>query len=1267
MGLHHRLRNKAYWILCGLIANMSTCAYASFSIEPVADATVYEGTAYTSPWPIITGSVNGSLSFYLIGLDSGELSVSDFTGVVSLSARDYENPEDANGDNIYQVNLVAIDSTYQIATTSWTIEVLDLPPLSFTIAPVADDSISENLSYTGPAMSISGTAIGPIQYVAVGVDQTSYSVDSQNGVVSMTPRDYEHPTDDNGDNIYQISVAANDADGNEVDRVTWQLSITDVADSDSDNDGVLDETEIAEGTDPFDINDFKDTDNDGTPDALESDSDADGIPNVTEDSGYQPYADNDEDAVADYLDADDRGDGQPANCTDIDSNAVCDLGQPLDPIYDFDQDGIANHADFDSDNDYLPDVIETATDTDMDGHPNYLDRDSDNDGIPDVVESGITASDSDGDQIPDAFDTDIVGGTDINGDGINDFVRPRETDGDGIYDYRDVDSDNDTIPDALEGPSGTDSNSNGIDDRFDVLITGGIDSNQDGITDGINAIDTDGDGTPDYLAKDSDGDGIGDQIESGSQGLDTDMDGIDDQFDADNNTGTDSNADGILENTLRHSDNDGAPDFRDLDADNDGLTDVYEAGGEDEDENGLLDADAPAITLPTDTDADLLADYIEVDSDNDGDFDILASGYSSFDANLDGQIDITTDPDADGIDNSVDTAPTQYGLEPRDTDGDGLTDDVDPDDDNDNISDLVEGDLDTDMDGIPDHQDPDSDNDGISDLIESGSLANIGDSNTNGIDDSLDVLITGGNDANNDGFDDAFLPVDSDGDGTPDYRDFDSDNDTVPDNTEATDTAAMSSDTDSDGIDDSFDVDISLGVDTNNDGIDDDIVPVPDTDQDGKPDYQDTDSDNDKIPDNLENDDINGDNIPDRLQADGEVKTAESAGSMHWLLLVLLSVMVIWRSATARKILAALSILASCSLQAETEWVCGNYISWPDSEPAFESCYYLGAGVGMSTLEPDTEQSSWNRETDSDSGFKVYGGYHFAPNWFAEFVYADLGKADMKSAHTLITTTETVAYDATALFAGYYLPVNRWIQLPVEPFVKLGMASVATTSSTDMLTLESEESSQLAAGFGAQWRFKPRWSLRAEYESFASDASLLSLSVAYWLGGKQHYYEVPPAPAPQPEPEPEVVVLDDDGDGIPNELDICASTPKGAEANEQGCAVYQGRLPDVNLQSDSTELTEASYEPLDKAVAALKKFPETHIEIQAHTDSRGTESYNQALSERRATAVMDYLIKQGISAERLSIRGFGETKPIADNKTAEGRAKNRRVEFAVVE
>jgi outer membrane protein OmpA-like peptidoglycan-associated protein len=96
-----------------------------------------------------------------------------------------------------------------------------------------------------------------------------------------------------------------------------------------------------------------------------------------------------------------------------------------------------------------------------------------------------------------------------------------------------------------------------------------------------------------------------------------------------------------------------------------------------------------------------------------------------------------------------------------------------------------------------------------------------------------------------------------------------------------------------------------------------------------------------------------------------------------------------------------------------------------------------------------------------------------------------------------------------------------------------------------------------------------------------------------------------------------------------------------------------------------SDLGDSAKDNLNKLVAILNKYPNTNIEIQGHTDSRGTDEYNMALSLRRANAVRDYLASQGIAATRMTTRGFGESAPAYSNDTPEGMAQNRRVEFLI--
>lgn len=98
---------------------------------------------------------------------------------------------------------------------------------------------------------------------------------------------------------------------------------------------------------------------------------------------------------------------------------------------------------------------------------------------------------------------------------------------------------------------------------------------------------------------------------------------------------------------------------------------------------------------------------------------------------------------------------------------------------------------------------------------------------------------------------------------------------------------------------------------------------------------------------------------------------------------------------------------------------------------------------------------------------------------------------------------------------------------------------------------------------------------------------------------------------------------------------------------------------------DKSNLSEEAKTNLDKLVKVLNSYPDTDIEVQGHTDSKGSTGYNQSLSERRAATVSGYLTGKGITVKRITIKGFGEAFPKYDNKTDDGRTQNRRVEFLI--
>lgn len=688
--------------------------------------------------------------------------------------------------------------------------------------------------------------------------------------------------DSDGDGISDAVEGLNDSDGDEV---------SDYLDLDSDNDSIPDAQEGG-----------GDTDSDGTPDYLDKDSDEDGIQDSLE--GEQ---DADNDGIANYRDLDSDGDGIPdadeltrdsdgdfvANFLDPDSDGdgVSDM---LEGAADFDEDGVPNYLDLDSDDDGILDITEGGLDEDGDGQLDYLDIDADNDGITDAQEG---TGDSDGDGLVDSLDNDS------DNDGISDLIEGlTDTDGDGIANYLDLDSDGDGITDNEEFPQG-DSDADGIRNAYD------IDSDNDTIPDSVEGlIDTDGDTVSDYIDLDSDNDGVSDLAESGvNASVDVNNDGrVDGDVGANGfldsvETAVDSGLidynDDNIEDVNVDTDSDGIADFRDLDSDNDGLSDLIESGFSDNDNNALLDDftdtngdgvnDLTNFAPAADVDHDGLPNRIDSDSDGDGLYDVVEADGS--DVDNDGIVDGFDDSDGDGRDDNA-------ALVDVDTDADGVADRLDTDSDNDSITDFEEGAVDTDADGISDYRDVDSDNDGIDDRSETTAdfdedgVANYRDTDSDG--DGNSDADEGALDSDSDGVSDAYdldsdndgIPdreegsADTDGDGLADFVDLDSDNDGVSDLVESGSNTARDTDGNDqadgpyggNGLADNLETGIDSGqTDHNGDGTIDHAV---DTDGDSVPDYLDLDSDNDGLTDAVESavNDSDNDGVTDRLDLDSD-------------------------------------------------------------------------------------------------------------------------------------------------------------------------------------------------------------------------------------------------------------------------------------------------------------------------------------------------------------------------------------------------------------
>ncbi|MCG3398872.1 Ig-like domain-containing protein [Staphylococcus massiliensis] len=765
-------------------------------------------------------------------------------------------------------------------------------------------------------------------------------------------------------------------------------------DTDSDGDGILNKDESDETSSDItdknndgkpDVSTQLDTDNDGTPDYLDNDDDNDGVSDADEavlglnpkliDSNSNGVPDGDEDADGDTISNKDESDTTISTFTDKDQDGVADINTALDT----DHDGQPDHEDNDDDNDGINDSDEALLGL------NPKSADSDNNGTADGDE------DSDGDTIPNKDESyeNANAPTDKDGDGNPDVLTQLDTDSDGTPDHLDTDDDNDGVNDADEAvlglnPKLADSDNNGKPDgdedadgdtilnkdESDASSSQQTDKDGDGQPDINTALDTDHDGQPDHEDNDDDNDGLSDEDEQllnlDPMNSDSDGDGVidgDEDADAD---GTPNSKDDYPSDAKRHidkqldTDGDGIPNYIDSDDDNDGLSDEIERllnldpVNPDSDGDGVIDGDEDAdadgttnanddypndakrqIDKQLDTDGDGIPNHLDSDDDNDGLSDeierLLNLDPVNPDSDGDGVIDGDEDADADGTTNANDDYPSDAKRQidkQLDTDGDGIPNHIDSDDDNDGLSDEIErllnldpmnsdsdgdglkdgdedadGDgtsnskddypndvkrqidkqLDTDGDGIPNRIDSDDDNDGLSDEVER--LLNLDplnpDSDRNGvIDGDEDTDQDGTPNSNDDYPNDATHLVDkqldSDGDGIPNHIDSDDDNDGLSDEVERLlNLDPMNPDSDGDGVTDGDEDTDADGTPNVNDDYPQDatrqVNKQLDSDGDGIPNYLDSDDDNDGLSDEIErllnldpmNPDSNGDGIKD--------------------------------------------------------------------------------------------------------------------------------------------------------------------------------------------------------------------------------------------------------------------------------------------------------------------------------------------------------------------------------------------------------------------
>lgn len=368
------------------------------------------------------------------------------------------------------------------------------------------------------------------------------------------------------------------------------------------------------------------------------------------------------------------------------------------------------------------------------------------------------------------------------------------------------------------------------------------------------------------------------------------------------------------------------------------------------------------------------------------------------------------------------------------------------------------------------------------------------------------------------------------------------------------------------------------------------------------------------------------------------------------------------------------------------------------SAGAQEAMWYLGGNGGLGKANID-EQEIRNdllaagldvtefRKDDEHFGFKVYAGFPLSRFFSLEAGYFDLGDFSF-TAVTLPagTLVEQLTVRGVNLDVLLTLPLTEVFSTFVRAGANYAEAKVSFAGAGAVTVLEEsrrERDTHYKFGLGVEYALNDSLGLRAEAERYRindavgnrGDIDLYSLGLLYRFGGQQRPAVAVPA-QPQPTaalpqvapPPPASRPLDSDNDGVTDDLDKCPGTPAGVAVDRDGCPLRGSiTLEGVVFEYDSAMLTMESRRLLDVIARDLVKYARLRVEMQGHTDSVGSDGYNQALSRRRAESVRQYLVEQGVSADRLTARGYGEAQPIDDNGSETGRSRNRRVVMDVLE
>jgi len=325
----------------------------------------------------------------------------------------------------------------------------------------------------------------------------------------------------------------------------------------------------------------------------------------------------------------------------------------------------------------------------------------------------------------------------------------------------------------------------------------------------------------------------------------------------------------------------------------------------------------------------------------------------------------------------------------------------------------------------------------------------------------------------------------------------------------------------------------------------------------------------------------------------------------------------------------------------------GSVPSTADYTPG-RSSWYVGGGLGISRLDPDSFCRCISIDDENDLAFNLYAGIDLTKRFAIEAQFAELGQSDIAFLGEPVGGIDYRVAGATGLlylFDTSGFSGNRALDGGLSFYVKAGGGILDNSSRLDFV---QNNDTQFWIGAGLQLGFDNGWALRAEINSYDTDAQQVTASLVKRFAlsdtSNRNY-----APAPIPV------------------VDTPSIVEEVIAPQETTFTLTNADLPTLYFDFDRSDLDLPMRWKLDQLAQQLEEDAEKRIVLSGHTDSLGSQNYNSVLSMKRAAATRDYLLSQSVAAERIEIVALGEAQPAASNQTDEGRSLNRRVDIALVE